>query len=197
MTETGLLIAQGVVILLLYLLVWTIVRSSSRELRDAEALQAPPAVHAAAEAAEMATPDPAVAEPAVPEPTPATLVAAAAPTDTAAGVRRERPGPALDLSANIHPRLVVESSPGIEPGLEVELTSGMTIGRGPHNGLSIPDAFVSHMHARIFRRGQFLVIEDLGSTNGTFVNERRIDPDAQLKVRDEIRIGETILRYEE
>jgi pSer/pThr/pTyr-binding forkhead associated (FHA) protein len=98
---------------------------------------------------------------------------------------------------NLHPRLLVEASSELEPGLEIDLASGMTIGRGPQNGLSVPDAFVSHMHARIFRRGQFLHIEDLGSTNGTYLNGRRIEREAQLRVRDEIRIGETILRYEE
>jgi pSer/pThr/pTyr-binding forkhead associated (FHA) protein len=38
---------------------------------------------------------------------------------------------------------------------------------------------------------------DLGSTNGTFLNDRRIESDAQLKVRDSLRIGQSILRYEE
>ena len=53
------------------------------------------------------------------------------------------------------------------------------------------------MHARIFRRGQFYFVEDLGSTNGTFINGRRIDGQGQLKVHDELRMGETVLRYEE
>ena len=64
-------------------------------------------------------------------------------------------------------------------------------------GLQIDDAFVSHMHARILRRGQFYFVEDLGSTNGTFVNGQRVSGDAQLRVRDELRFGETVLRYEE
>jgi pSer/pThr/pTyr-binding forkhead associated (FHA) protein len=53
------------------------------------------------------------------------------------------------------------------------------------------------MHARIMRRGAYHFVEDLGSTNGTFLNDRRIEQDAQLKVHDELRIGQTILRYEE
>jgi hypothetical protein len=193
MTETGLLIAQAVVILLLYLLVWSIVRSSSRELKEADeqvltTAAAPAATLPAAEAVAPGLPL---------EPAPETVAAAAAPTETATGARRERPPPALDFSMNIHPRLVVESSPEIEAGTMVELTSGMSIGRGPQNGLALADAFASHMHARIFRRGQFLYIQDLGSTNGTYLNDRRIDSESQLRVHDEIRIGESILRYEE
>ena len=56
---------------------------------------------------------------------------------------------------------------------------------------------MSHMHARILRRGQFFYVEDLGSTNGTFINDQRITGDAQLRVHDELRLGETVLRYEE
>jgi pSer/pThr/pTyr-binding forkhead associated (FHA) protein len=61
----------------------------------------------------------------------------------------------------------------------------------------VEDEFVSHMHARVMLRGHFYFIADLGSTNGTFVNGRRITTDQQLRVRDEIRVGETVLRYEE
>jgi pSer/pThr/pTyr-binding forkhead associated (FHA) protein len=53
------------------------------------------------------------------------------------------------------------------------------------------------MHARIFPDGQFFFIDDLGSTNGTFVNGRKIDGPTQLKVRDEVVFGDTTLRYEE
>lgn len=205
MTETGLLIAQAVVVLLLYLLVWSIVRSSSRELREADTshVPAPAAGRSGADipafTPSVATvPAPAVPEPpVVDQPSPATIEAAATPTDTASGARRERLGPALDLAANLHPRILVEKSPGMEPGTEIELGSGISIGRGSQNALSLEDAFVSHMHARIFRRGQYLYLEDLGSTNGTYVNDRRIDKEAQLRVRDEIRLGDTLLRYEE
>jgi pSer/pThr/pTyr-binding forkhead associated (FHA) protein len=53
------------------------------------------------------------------------------------------------------------------------------------------------MHARVTRRGAYHFVVDLGSTNGTFLNDRRIESDAQLKVRDTLRIGQSILRYEE
>ncbi len=91
----------------------------------------------------------------------------------------------------------MERSPSLAQGREIELDGGLTIGRSGSSGLPIGDPFVSHMHARIMRRGPFLFVEDLGSTNGTFLNDRRVDSDAQLKMRDQLRIGETVLRYEE
>ena len=108
----------------------------------------------------------------------------------------EGSGP-LDLSANLDPRLVVESSPSLTEGQEVPLGGGLTIGRSEAADITISDQFVSHMHARVTRRGAYHFVVDLGSTNGTFLNDRRIDSDAQLKVHDILRIGQSILRYEE
>jgi hypothetical protein len=106
-------------------------------------------------------------------------------------------GVRLDLAANLDPRLVVETSPSLATEREIPLEGGLTIGRSEAAGLSIADQFVSHMHARILRRGPYHFVEDLGSTNGTFLNDRRVERDAQLKVHDSLRIGQTILRYEE
>jgi pSer/pThr/pTyr-binding forkhead associated (FHA) protein len=104
----------------------------------------------------------------------------------------------IALHANLDPRLVVESSGALEVGRVIPLEGGMTIGRSEAAGIRLEgDQFASHMHARIMRRGAYHFVEDLGSTNGTFLNDRRIERDAQLKVRDELRIGQTILRYEE
>ena len=50
---------------------------------------------------------------------------------------------------------------------------------------------------RVISRGPYHFVEDLGSTNGTFLNDRRVERDAQLKVHDALRIGQTILRYQE
>jgi pSer/pThr/pTyr-binding forkhead associated (FHA) protein len=91
----------------------------------------------------------------------------------------------------------VESSPDLEEGRVIPLERGITIGRSDGADLSIVDAFVSHMHARILRRGTYHFVEDLGSTNGTFLNDLRVEHDAQLKVHDTLRIGQTTLRYEE
>ena len=129
----------------------------------------------------------------VPPPTPA---ARRDPAEAETELGAQGSGP-LDLFANVEPRLVVESSSALEEGRVIPLAEGMTIGRSEAAELSIPDQFVSHMHARILRRGAYHWVQDLGSTNGTFLNDRRIDADAQLKVHDALRIGQTVLRYQE
>ena len=206
MTETGLLIAEGVFLLLLYLFIWWVVRSSSREVRgtapSAGRTDPLPAQEASGDTSRRpAVPAPApvavaVAEPPAP-PSPASEELAAGAAAAAIRSRERDSGPIFDMTSGLRPRLVVERSPDLEPGSEHELQGGLTIGRSASSQLTVPDAFVSHMHARVFRRGQFHYIEDLGSTNGTFVNDRRIVQETQLKVRDELRLGETILRYEE
>jgi hypothetical protein len=120
-----------------------------------------------------------------------------APPATAEDEDLEGPAGAFALTDASRPRLVVESSPVLTAGTEFVLERGMTIGRSPSSGVLIDDDFVSHMHARVMRRGEFYFISDLGSTNGTTINGRPVDEDRQLRVRDEIRLGETVLRYEE
>ena len=66
----------------------------------------------------------------------------------------------------------------------------LTIGRGPDNGLVIRDGRASRHHARIDGRRGSLVLTDLGSTNGSFVNDRRVESVA-LGAGDRVRIGTT------
>lgn len=71
----------------------------------------------------------------------------------------------------------------------------LTIGRGPDNGLVLHDGRASRRHARIFSRAGALLLADLGSTNGSWVNDRRVEEMA-LGEGDRIRIGDTILIVE-
>ena len=192
MTETGLLIAEAAFLLLLFAFVWSIVRSSMRSLSDAEPVLAPPSpvgpVHGGDTGSNAAVAPRVGDSPILPEP-----VTAPEP-----GSSRERPtGPVFELSQNIAPVLIVTSSPSLASELQFPLETGMTLGRSRSSGIPVSDQFASHMHARVFPKGHFFFIEDLGSTNGTFVNGRRIDGQTQLKVHDEIRLGETVFRYEE
>jgi hypothetical protein len=72
----------------------------------------------------------------------------------------------------------------------------VTIGRGPDNVLVLQDTRASRHHARIYGRQGALLLSDLGSTNGCWVNDRRIQEIA-LGEGDRIRIGDTILVVEE
>ena len=71
----------------------------------------------------------------------------------------------------------------------------LTIGRGPDNGLVVQDSRASRNHARIYGRQGALLLADLGSTNGSWVNDRRVQEIA-LGEGDQIRIGDTILVVE-
>jgi hypothetical protein len=103
----------------------------------------------------------------------------------------------MDLSSNVFPRLEVVAAMGHEPGESFDVNSGITLGRSPTADLQVDDPFASSAHARIFPRGQFMYIEDMGSTNGTFLNGRQLRKPEQLRVADSIRIGDTEYRYQE
>jgi pSer/pThr/pTyr-binding forkhead associated (FHA) protein len=94
--------------------------------------------------------------------------------------------------------LVVLSSPALEPGTERELDSvPVTLGRAADNDLVLDsDEFASVKHARIEPRRDGVWVEDLNSTNGTFVNGMKLSRRQKLTPGDVIRVGETDLRYE-
>ena len=62
--------------------------------------------------------------------------------------------------------------------------------------MRIEDKFASSIHCRIYSRGPSYYIEDMGSTNGTYLNGGRFTSEALLSDLDEIRIGDTELRFE-
>lgn len=72
----------------------------------------------------------------------------------------------------------------------------MRIGRAPDNDLVLDEVQVSRYHARLMRRGDMLIIEDLGSTNGTLVSGRRITQPQVLQPGDTIAIGMTVFSIE-
>jgi hypothetical protein len=92
-------------------------------------------------------------------------------------------------------RLLVQR--GLQGEREFELTHMQsTIGRSPDNDVPIPDPEISRRHAQIVRQSNGYTIVDLGSTNGTFVNEVRVTALTPLKHGDAIRLGDAIdLRF--
>jgi pSer/pThr/pTyr-binding forkhead associated (FHA) protein len=94
--------------------------------------------------------------------------------------------------------LIVLSSPALDPGTERELDSTpVTLGRADENDLVLDtDEFASVKHARIEPRRDGVWLQDLESTNGTFVNGAKVTRPRKLSAGDVIRVGETDLRYE-
>jgi pSer/pThr/pTyr-binding forkhead associated (FHA) protein len=88
-------------------------------------------------------------------------------------------------------RLVMQRGP--QPNQTFELIEDkISIGRSPNNIISIPDPEISRKHAQLIWQGDGYVLEDLGSTNGLFVNTRRIIGSIPLYHGDVIELGEAI-----
>lgn len=64
-----------------------------------------------------------------------------------------------------------------------------SVGRHPDSGIFLDDITVSRHHARFVRRGAEMMVEDLGSLNGTYVNRTLVDGSAVLRLGDEVQIG--------
>lgn len=92
------------------------------------------------------------------------------------------------------PKLLVERAPGHQSGTAYEIPDGATLGRGDVE-IQLDDPFASSHHARISRQGHALVIEDLGSTNGTYLNEEPLTGPVPLHPGDRIRIGDSEFSY--
>ena len=153
--EGALLLLKAAFLVLLYLFIWRIVRTASRDLRlPQESFVLGPQQAAAA------------------------------------GLR---PEPQLNMG-----RLIVIKSTAIDENTEFELDSkGISIGRGAQNDLTLEsDDFASARHAKIEPRRDGVWIEDVGSTNGTYVNGARISKPSVLRAGDVIRVGSTDIRYE-
>jgi len=93
-------------------------------------------------------------------------------------------------------RLVVESVPGHQRGMEYDVEEGATLGRGDVE-IHLEDPFASSRHARLVRQGGVVVLEDLGSTNGTYLNEELLEGPQPLHAGDRIRIGDSTFIYED
>lgn len=121
--------------------------------------------------------------------------AAAEPVEAPSPRRRARP--AAERRGGGVPRLVVVAAMGHEPGTTFDLRDGAMFGRSDGADIHVEDQFASSSHARIDDRGGTMYLEDMGSTNGTYLNGRKVKSAERLDVGDTIRIGDSEYRYEE
>ncbi len=83
--------------------------------------------------------------------------------------------------------------PPAQEGEVYPLGEELTVGRGGGCGIVLPDDhFVSTVHARLFRRGDDVFVEDLGSRNGTFVNGETVAAPTRLRRGDRVQFGQTV-----
>ncbi len=126
-------------------------------------------------------------------PLPAAAPIVASDPDAARLPRADEAG-VLGAGMDGEPRLVVDRAAGHPDGIAYSLEHGATLGRGDVE-IRLEDPFASTRHARIERHGSVLVVEDLGSTNGTYLNEEPLDGPRPLHHGDRIRIGDSQLTY--
>ena len=97
---------------------------------------------------------------------------------------------------NRAPKLVVERAPGHDPGMIYDLDGDLVLGRGDRSEIRLEDPFASSRHARVYEQGNIVVIEDLGSTNGTYLNEELLQSARPLHPGDRVRIGDSEFAFE-
>jgi hypothetical protein len=114
------------------------------------------------------------------------------------------PAPAQSEETGLHtaapslgdePRLIVERAPGHAPGMEYDLGEGVVLGRGEQAQIRLEDPFASSQHAQIVKQAGVMVLEDLGSTNGTYLNEEVLGGPTPLHPGDRVRIGDSEFTY--
>jgi hypothetical protein len=89
---------------------------------------------------------------------------------------------------------LVFASPAERAGEAVDLFDEVTIGRATGCKLSLPaDTFLSQLHARVFEQDGVTQVEDLGSTNGTWINGERITDPVTVQHGDRVQVGSTVL----
>jgi hypothetical protein len=116
-----------------------------------------------------------------------------APAPEATGIHPIGPG---GRAAATDAWLVATKGGGLEAGERFDLFGGISIGRSPDADVRIEDRYASGIHARIYSRGPSYYVEDMNSTNGTFLNGARLDGEAELSDLDELRLGDTEFRFE-
>jgi pSer/pThr/pTyr-binding forkhead associated (FHA) protein len=122
-------------------------------------------------------------------PRPAKALAAPNPrrerTPKASARRDKREGP---------PSRLVVTEPLARQGTSYALGHELTVGRAAGCQIAIPDdTYVSQLHARVFQRDDVSFVEDLGSTNGTYLNGNRVTAPTPMQRGDNLQVGSTVL----
>jgi hypothetical protein len=121
----------------------------------------------------------------------------------------ERPGSVEEDGTGMHvashgfepaaggtPLLRVGTGAGLQSGAAYDLSDGALLGRGDQADILLEDSFASSRHARLVPHGDVMVLEDLGSTNGTYLNGEPLRGPQPLHVGDTIRIGDSEFTFE-
>ena len=122
--------------------------------------------------------------------------APAAYADDATGMHVASAGLGGANGAHGPARLRVEAAAGLRAGAAYDISEGAVLGRGEQADIRLEDTFASSQHARFAPHGEVMVLEDLGSTNGTYLNEEPLRGPQPLHPGDRIRIGDSQFTFE-
>jgi pSer/pThr/pTyr-binding forkhead associated (FHA) protein len=83
--------------------------------------------------------------------------------------------------------------PAAQKGKTYDVGSELTVGRAAGCQIPLDDSYASQIHARVFQRHGQVFVEDLGSTNGTFLNRKKVDGTVPVRKGDRLQIGRTVM----
>lgn len=78
-------------------------------------------------------------------------------------------------------------------GKTFDIDNELLIGRGDNCRIVLQDAYASQVHARLFQRGEQVMLEDMGSTNGTYLNRQKVTSPTETFKGDQVKIGKTVM----
>jgi pSer/pThr/pTyr-binding forkhead associated (FHA) protein len=90
------------------------------------------------------------------------------------------------------PVALVVRTPESQQGTRYDLEDEITMGRAAGCAITLEDAYASQIHARVYRQEDGFLLEDLGSTNGTYLNRAAVTTAAPLRPGDQVQIGSTV-----
>lgn len=94
------------------------------------------------------------------------------------------------------PRRLRVVDPPEQRGRAYELADEMTLGRAAGCHVKVDDSYASQLHARVFRKDGQILVEDLGSTNGTYLNGSKVSRAQPVKRGDRVKIGATVFEVD-
>src|ERR687894_1038267 len=116
----------------------------------------------------------------------------APPPPPPAASRRREPAPSRGRRKGGGGHLVIVA-PSEQKGRSFDLDGELTVGRAAGCQVALEDNYVSQLHARVFTRDGGVWVEDLGSTNGTYLNDQRVSAPLAVRRGDQLKVGSPVL----
>lgn len=111
----------------------------------------------------------------------------------AAAAKREAKREARRIERRSGPAELAVVEPAAQRGRRYPLADEVTVGRAAGCQVTLDDTYASQIHARVFSRDGQLFVEDLGSTNGTYLNRKKVQGPQVMRRGDRLQVGNTVM----